>query len=308
MYGLKEVSKVYHTSKKVDFDDNSRFVIMSDVHRGDGSWADDFHRNQNLFFSALFYYYEHEFTYIENGDGDELWKFRSLKDIIRIHSDVFWLMSKYYEDGRLYFIYGNHDMVKNKRDYIAKNMYYFLRERDKKIIKLFKDIELHEGLILKHCDKNYEIFLTHGHQVDIMSSALWKLSRFLVRYLWRPIDNLGFNDPTSTAKNYTKKENVERSLTKWVEENKCMLITGHTHRSMLPEVGQLPYINDGSCVHPRCITAIEILKSEIMLVKWSVKSRPDGTLYIGRELLAGPFKIEDYYKVFERIQSSIDTL
>ncbi len=295
MYGLKEISKVYHTSKTIYFDNDSRFVIMSDVHRGDGSWADDFHRNQHLFFFALLHYYEHKFTYIENGDGDELWKFRNLKDIIQIHSDVFWLMSKYYKDGRLHFIYGNHDMVKNKKDYVANNMYYYFKERDKKIIELFKDIELYEGLILKHRIKNYEIFLTHGHQVDIMSSALWKLSRFLVRYLWRPIDNLGFNDPTSTAKNYTKKESVERSLTKWVEKNKCMLITGHTHRPMLPEISNLPYINVGSCVHPRCITAIEIANGEIMLVKWSVKSRLDGTLYIERELLSGPNKIEEYY-------------
>jgi hypothetical protein len=65
---------------------------------------------------------------------------------------------------------------------------------------------------------------------------------------------------------------------------------------MFPEVGELPYFNDGSSVHPRCITAIEISEGNIILVKWQIKTRDDGTMYIGREVLAGPSKLEDYFK------------
>lgn len=66
------------------------------------------------------------------------------------------------------------------------------------------------------------------------------------------------------------------------KEENCMIITGHTHRPMFPEIGEPLYFNDGSCVHPRCITAIEIVEGDVTLVKWVVKTKKDGTLYIAR--------------------------
>lgn len=107
----------------------------------------------------------------------------------------------------------------------------------------------------------------------------------------------GVNDPTSTAKNYAKKDAVELKLSEWVIREKHMLIAGHTHRPMFPEVGEPPYFNDGSSVHPRSITAIEIDSGNITLVKWNVKTKDDGTLFIGREILAGPRKLSDYHNV-----------
>lgn len=295
MNRLDNLSRIYKYSEQILFDDSSKFVFMSDVHRGDGSWADDFSKNQNLYFAALTQYYKGNYTYIENGDGDELWKFNELSDIIHVHSDVFWILSEFYKDGRLYFIYGNHDMVKKKNKYVRVNMYQYYNHRDKKYISLFEDIVVHEGLVMIHKDTGDKIFIVHGHQVDFMSNTLWKFTRFLVKYLWRPLEIYGANDPTSTAKNYTKKERVEKKLTKWVSKEDCIIITGHTHRPMLPEVGEHLYFNDGSCVHPRCITAIEIAEGDVILVKWVIKTKIDGTLYIAREVLAGPIKLKDYF-------------
>ena len=56
------------------------------------------------------------------------------------------------------------------------------------------------------------------------------------------------------------------------------------------------YFNDGSCIHPRCITAIEIEGGCISLVKWSVMTRKDRTMYVEREILEGPAKLEDYFE------------
>ncbi len=56
-----------------------------------------FSKNQNLYFAALNYYYEREFSYVELGDGDELWENRSISQIIDIHSDVFWLLREFQE-------------------------------------------------------------------------------------------------------------------------------------------------------------------------------------------------------------------
>ena len=292
---LSEITRVFKAAENIPFDDTSRIVLMSDCHRGDGSWADDFSKNQNLYFAALTHYYNDKFTYIEIGDGDELWENSKLSDIKQVHSDVFWLLSKFYKQGRLHLIFGNHDMVKKDSSYVKANLSQYYSEPEKRFIPLFGNIKLHEGLVLVHAPTGGKILLIHGHQVDYLNNQLWKLARFLVRYLWKPLTNFGVNDPTRTAKNYHKKEATEKKLTEWVKNEKHMLIAGHTHRPMFPEVGRPPYFNDGSCVHPRCITAIEIFEGNIILVKWNAKTRDDGTLYIGREVLAGPRRLRDYF-------------
>lgn len=62
---------------------------MSDCHRGIGTSSDNFLKNQHLFFAALKYYYKRGYTYIELGDGDELWENRSMKNIVEVHDEVF---------------------------------------------------------------------------------------------------------------------------------------------------------------------------------------------------------------------------
>ncbi|MHB8072320.1 metallophosphoesterase [Desulfosporosinus fructosivorans] len=294
MNNLTRITKVFESADEIPFDDSSRIILMSDIHRGDGGWADDFSKNQNLYFAALTHYYNENYTYIELGDGDELWKNKKLSDIIYVHSHAFWLLSKFFKEGRLHFIFGNHDMVKRDPKFVKNNLYQYLDEREQKHIPLFENIKLHEGLVLRHRVTNQKILLIHGHQVSLIDYELWRLGRFLVRYLWRPLESFGVNDPTSTAKNYDKKDAVENRLIEWVTREKQMLIAGHTHRPRFPEVGEPPYFNDGSSVHPRCITGIEIAEGNITLVKWDVKTKNDGTLFIGREILAGPRELKDY--------------
>jgi hypothetical protein len=295
MNKLKRISKVFESADVISFDDSSKIILMSDVHRGDGSWADDFSKNQNLFFAALTHYYNENYTYIEIGDGDELWKNKRLSDIIHVHSDAFWLLSKFFDEGRLYFIFGNHDMVKRNDKFVKSNLYQYFNEQEKKYIPLFENIKVHEGLVLRHKVTEQKILLIHGHQASFLDYEMWRLSRFLVRYLWRPLELFGVNDPTNTAKNYDKKDAIEKKLTEWTLREKHMLIAGHTHRPMFPEVGNPLYFNDGSSVHPRSITGIEIVGGSIALIKWNVKTKDDGTLFIGREVLAGPRKLKDYF-------------
>ena len=295
MYKLKRLSKSFQLAPEIPFDDSSRIVLMSDCHRGDGSWADNFSKNENLYFAALTYYNNKDYTYIELGDGDELWENNRLSEIMQIHSNAFWLLYKFFKENRLYFIYGNHDMIKRSNKYIKNNLYYFFDEREKQYVPLFENIKVYEGLVLKHSTTGNKIFLIHGHQVDFMNYILWRVTRFLVRYLWKPLELFGVNDVTRTAKNYKKKELAERKLIKWVDKENQMLIAGHTHRPVFPEVGDTPYFNDGSCVHPHCITGIEISDGSIQLIKWEVKTRNDGTLFVGREVLAGPKKLKDYF-------------
>jgi predicted phosphodiesterase len=292
-YASNALTRAFESAAQIPFDDSSRIVLMSDCHRGDESWADDFSRNQHIYFAALTHYYDKNYTYIELGDGDELWKNKRFSDIASVHGDVFWLLSRYFNEGRFYSIFGNHDIVKDRR-IVERRRYSYFDEFENREILLFDDITHHEGLVLRHTVTDGKIFLVHGHQADYVNYRMWRLSRFLVRYFWRPLELYGINDPTSASKNNEKKESVEKKLIKWVTENNQMLIAGHTHRPMFPEPGEPPYFNDGCCVHPRSITAIEIAEGRIVLVKWEVKTRKDGSLFVGREVLAGPRELKDY--------------
>ena len=122
---------------------------------------------------------------------------------------------------------------------------------------------------------------------ELLNSTLWRLSRFLVRYLWKPLEQLGVLDPTSAAKNYHRRRKSEMRLSSWAVKNNCYLITGHTHRPMLGDENTR-YFNTGSCVHPRCITCLEIENASICLVKWWVEVKRDNSLFVAREVLAGP--------------------
>jgi len=295
MNKLEKVTRVYNKSDTIPFNDSSNLVLMSDCHRGDGSRSDNFINNRNIFYSALTQYYYRNFTYIELGDGDELWENKRLSDIIQIHKEVFSLMSKFYDDKRLYLMYGNHDMEKRNYKYVDKNIQRYHEEREQEDPSIFSDVKVHEGLILRHTESDDKILLIHGHQVDTMSSTLWRLSKFLVRYVWKPLETFGVNDPTSAAKNYKKKISIAKKLSQWVVKEKHLLIAGHNHRPSFPEVGQIPYFNDGCCIHPHAITAIEISNGTICLVKWSEKVKNDGTLYIARDILGGPNKLQDYF-------------
>jgi UDP-2,3-diacylglucosamine pyrophosphatase LpxH len=299
MNQLKYISKLFNNSQELSFDDSSRIVFMSDVHRGNASWSDDFSKNENITYAALNYYYQENYAYIEVGDGDELWENTSFYDIFRSHSDIFQLLSKFHDENRLYMLYGNHDIVKRNMSFVEKNFYRVYNERRKKQIPLFENIKMHEGLVLKYRTTGDKIFVIHGHQADYLNGMLWRLSRFLVRYLWRPLEFLGVNNPTSTANNTEKKEAVAKRLTEWILKERHMLIAGHTHKPMFPEVGEVPYFNDGSCVHPRCIIGLEIINGCILLMKWSIKTKEDGVLYIARDILAGPRKLTEYFKALK---------
>lgn len=299
MSALKRLTEIFKSAKIIDFDDTTKIVLMSDCHRGDGSWADDLARNENVYYSALNYYYKNDYTYIELGDGDELWENNDFSVITEAHNDTFMLLQKFYKQKRLYMIYGNHDMVKKNRSFVKKELCCFFDEHLKKCFPLFNQMVPYESLVLRHSRTGNKVFLIHGHQVDFLNDRLWKFARFLVRHLWRHLESLGFNDPTSAAKNNNKKSSVESILTAWAQKEKQMLIAGHTHRPVFPNTGEPLYFNDGSCVHPRCITAIEIVEGRISLVKWCIRSTQDSLLSVRKIVLAGPEKIEDFFSAID---------
>ena len=297
MSSKKRLDYAYANAKVVPFDDSSKFIFFSDCHRGDNSFADDFASNRNIYYHALKHYFNEGFTYTELGDGDELWENLSFDAILNAHKNVYMLMKLFHEYGRLHMIWGNHDMVYRNPDYVKKHLSTYFDAKTGEDIDLFRDIEYNEGIVLKHNQTGQELFLTHGHQADWWNYRFWKWSRFMVRILWKPLNLMGIADPTSPAKNHKELIKVERRTKRWITENNNLItIIGHTHRPRFPEPNEVPLFNDGSCVHPRSITGIEIENSEISLIKWQIATSNDGTLKIVRIVLEGPRPLSTYRK------------
>lgn len=289
----KRLERAYSSSEIIPLTRRSKFIIMSDCHRGQGNTGDNFLQNQTLHLAALEYYYKNGFVYIEAGDGDELWENRKIQPIITAHSDIFRLMSKFYDEGHMYMLYGNHDIVKKRRQLTDKELSSFYCDGGK--CSLFPGILMREGLILEDGETHKQIFIVHGHQGSFLNDTIWPVARFLVRYFWRPLELIGFTAPTGAARTHKQKEIVEKKLAAYADTRNVMLIAGHTHRPAYSKPNSGLYFNDGSCVHPHSITGIEIDKGKISLVKWSVSAKEDLSLFVERQVIEGPDDIAEYF-------------
>jgi UDP-2,3-diacylglucosamine pyrophosphatase LpxH len=290
----KRLTRVFNKATEIPFDDSDKFILFSDCHRGDNSWADEFAHNHNLFLHALQDYFRKGFTYIEVGDGDELWENARFEDIRQAHRHVFSQMKHFHQERRLYLIWGNHDIERQDRKIIEKTLYRYYDRPTKKYESLFEGIKLYEGLILRHSRTNKKIFLVHGHQVDLFNDGLWlwRLNWLFHRHFWKYLQLFGIRNPASPARYFKRARKIDEKLKKWAEANRKMLIAliaGHTHSYSLVDP---PYFNIGSCVYPLCITGIEIENSQIRLIEWSVKvNEKDRTLHADKEVISNSYPV-----------------
>ncbi|UCE93787.1 MAG: metallophosphoesterase family protein [Flavobacteriaceae bacterium] len=293
------LNKSFSKAKRVTFPRDAKIVFFSDLHKGDNSYADDFRSNMAIYTHAMESYFKNGFTYIELGDGIELWENNSFRPIYETYKHIFELLKRFYEKQRLYLLWGNHDMEFRDPIMVEKVMRTFFTPRNIADKDAIFDLQYHEGLILEFENSERSIFAIHGHQADYMNYKHWKFNRFFVRYFWKYLQKwFGISDPTSPAKNYKGLIRVERKLNQWiVRNNQQMLICGHTHRPRFPDPGDIPLFNDGSCVHPNSIIGIEIQNFSISLVKWHYqdsKGNSEKDKPIIQTILEGPVSLEKY--------------
>ena len=127
----------------------------------------------------------------------------------------------------------------------------------------------------------------------MLNSTLWRLSRFLVRYVWRPLESLGIPDPTSAAKTTQKKKCYGKEAVRMGKTAR----TDSDCRSHPPPRYRKPYLSvlqhRKLCI-PAGITAIEIENRCMTLIKWSQGTRSDMCLQVLREPLGNPLCIDDF--------------
>ena len=299
MFAISRIQKAFDTAKELPIDKNSKLVLVSDCHRGIGSAADNFAKNQNIYHAALNHYLREGFTYIELGDGDELWENRRFPMIVQEHRQIFELLSQFHKSGKMYMIYGNHDMYKKNPEWVTRYMESSFGIGGSKSEcwnigaahaaedagPLFPGIKTYDGLVLHDTASGHKFLLIHGHQADFFNFKMWRLARFLVRYFWRPLELIGVQNPFDTPRRPGRRSMVERFLIGWCKRQDTALIAGHTHRPVFPKTGEPPYYNTGSCVKRQHITCLEIERNCISLVRWSTQPREDNVLYVKRDVL-----------------------
>ena len=143
------LDKAYKTAKKVTFPKDAKIIFFSDLHKGDNSYADDFRHNIQVYKYALQNYFEEGYTYIELGDGIELWENRSFKPIFDSYKPVFDLLESFHREKKTLSLVGKprHGIQESRSRWSKSCALFFLPKniRDK---DAFFDLEYQEGLLL----------------------------------------------------------------------------------------------------------------------------------------------------------------
>ncbi len=298
--------RTYHVK---DFDpQTSRYIIVSDMHKGDGRKSDDFRRNEYIYCHALQYYLDNDFGLVLAGDIEEGWENFSYKHINRMYKDTaFAIERRFVERGPDHYIrlFGNHDHDWKDQSKVKQYLWPMLGE-----------IEVYESARLGD-----DIFIVHGHQGQPFDDPeRFRFSYLPVRWIWAPIIQglLGLGSPTSASKNTRIRKKRDDLLYRWAKKHRRLLIAGHTHQAMFlssSEAGQMNeqlreidrhdaeddyewlavkrhledmiqaspdllkadrrhdvpcYFNSGCGVYSNGLTGIEIDQGAIRLVKWEI--------------------------------------
>ncbi|MEO6583704.1 MAG: metallophosphoesterase [Ferruginibacter sp.] len=250
------------------------FIVFSDQHKGNRSWADDFAICETNYTAALKEYEAKNFNFINLGDSEELWKF-TIQEIIPKNEGAF-AAEAAFQPKKYFKTFGNHDLLwKNKLD-VELNL--------KNIFKM--PLPVYEGIVIRDAKLDVDIFLTHGHQGDLLSDNN-SFSTWVVAHLWMPLQRYLRININSASSDFTLRNKHNRMMYEWSSENKIILITGHTHQPIfasgryfkhpsnnIPTAGTdaqlIPsYFNTGCCCfNDGDITGIEITGGKIRLIKW----------------------------------------
>lgn len=290
----RQLNQAYSTAKTIPFNNQDRLIFLSDSHRGDGGGSDVFKPNKSLFLHALKAYFDQGFTYVEVGDGDELWKYPNFKRIRQAHQDVFDLLHRFNRERRLHIITGNHDVRRPEE---------METERDGLLSR--------EALLFEHSESHQKLFVVHGHQVDISSSRMHHISQWSVELFLPMLHRLGVISKVAKEKPESCMPNdffswfkslkpntcqVEQRLMQWASQNRQITICGHTHVQQFPRNRAVPYINTGSCLYDRYITGLELIGGRLQMIKWKAQEI-QGRVQFLREPMSSVWDLNEKLKM-----------
>jgi hypothetical protein len=210
---------------------SAKLVVFSDHHKGSRDGADDFRVCERAYNAALAYYDRLEYTLAVMGDVEELWEGWP-ETVLKAYPHTLELEGRFHQDGRYLRFWGNHDDAWSHSDLVDQWLSPALGGA----------LKVRESLILHVRDGEEELgrlFLVHGHQGTFDSERIAPLSKFALRYFWRPIQRItkfSFNTP---ARDFVLRYAHDAAMYSWSEsQQKVVLIAGHTHRPVFKSESQ----------------------------------------------------------------------
>ena len=219
----KGVPKLFDSRK-------DKFIIFSDQHKGTRNEVDDFRLAEKNYLTALQYYHDHGFQFINLGDCEELWKDTPDK-VVAKNGKCFEAEKKFMAKNHYFRVFGNHDL--EWKYPFQRNMY----------LKPFfgRKLKVYEGILLatSHNDKPYSVFLAHGHQGDKRSDGN-AFSAWVVASIWTPIQRyfqISLNTP-ATSFELTDRHNI--MMHEWsATQSNLIFISGHTHKPVFASLDHI---------------------------------------------------------------------
>jgi predicted phosphodiesterase len=293
---------------------NQRIIIFSDQHRGARDGSDDFAVCENSYRTALEYYNNEKFYFINLGDCEELWE-NTMFGIAKYNEAVYEKENLFIQREAYCKVFGNHDLFWDN-DPLAS---VWLKKIYGTAIPIFT------GALIRvnFSSASYlEIFCTHGHQGDRQSDGN-VFSKWFVSYVWGPLQKLLEININSPSANDNLKTLHNMCMYDWsAAQKRVLLVTGHTHQPVFNSLTHLErlyqqletartlndadamrkieaeiprrkreydfvnqsfdkmkptYFNSGCCCFDDgTITGIEISDGFIRLIKWSlVNGKPE---------------------------------
>lgn len=223
--------------KTIDIDD-LRIVVFSDHHRGEQDGADDFRHCKPAYHAALGYYLESGYTLYLLGDVEELWECHPGR-VVRTYRDTLNLEREFARDARLIRFYGNHDDHWGKPGTLTNTL--------RKELQFAEDIPVYESVRVTITSAEGtigEMLFLHGHQGETLSDRFSVLSRWIVRYIWRPFQRLTKIPSTTPATSFELRKKHELAQYQWASsQSGTLLFAGHTHHPVFSSQSHESYLH-----------------------------------------------------------------
>ena len=250
-------------------------VFISDLHMGDGSRTDDFHRDKELLKFLEFVEREAE-ELVVVGDLFELWQAK-LDKILFKHIDVVNKLLTLRKKLKVTYVIGNHDYIPFAR-LVKANVGIQIEYRDEE-----------NGIVAEHGNR-YDVFNRYKNP---LRSIKWPPGRYFTVFLaglerlinpnidtWfrntaGNVDDflreaaLIRNKVTPSSKEYLTKGGhfgeFEKAVRAHMRKGAKIVIFGHTHKAQLNVIGDGIYANCGSWVDSVDPTYIAYSDNKIVL-------------------------------------------
>ena len=214
-YVTRKLERLLTETPGVPVDNASRFVIISDLHLGDGGGNDDFRSNAEILQAMLRgYYMPGGHHLVLNGDIEELHKF-SLDQVRERWSRLFDTFRNFYTENGFSKIYGNHDYSLRPEAYMEDQF------------------PAREALHLEYHGHSMLIF--HGHQASRWEPGIHGFARFVLRNLGKPLRIPNYSVALSNRRRYR----VERRIYEFARSRRVMAVIGHTHRPLFESLSKI---------------------------------------------------------------------